>query len=67
MRSYRLYVTDVRGRIDKAALEIAAATDIAALAAAKHLVGEVPFEIWDGARRVQTANHGERSTHRAEP
>ena len=63
-KHYRLFVTNGRGRIDTVAHEIHAASDEDAFAKAREIAGEVPFEVWDGGRRIATAGHGERDANR---
>ena len=64
--SYRLFVTNARGRIDSVAREVLATSDEDALARAVEMVGRVAFELWIGNRRIATPGHGERGPDRSE-
>lgn len=63
-KQYRLFVTNGRGRIDTVAHEIQASSDEEAFAKARQRVGDAPFEVWDGSRRIATMGHGERDANR---
>lgn len=63
-KTFRLFVTNGRGRIVAVAHEIRAISDEEAFAKAFEMVGNVPFEVWDGSRRIATVGHGERDANR---
>ena len=62
--SYRLFITDSRGRISSIAEEVRGFSDEDAFAKAIEMVGQVNFELWERDRRVATPGHGEREISR---
>ena len=64
LTSYRLFVTDSRGRIASMAKEVQGFSDEDAFAKAVEMVGQVNFELWERDRRVATPGHGERDVSR---